>query len=119
MQEYADQTIACRDCGDEFVFTAGEQNFYAEKGFTNRPSRCPSCRAANKSRRDSSGGYSSGNGGYGGGGGMRAERQMHPATCDDCGRETMVPFLPSGNKPVYCSDCFSSRRQQSTSYPRY
>ncbi len=119
MQEYADQTIACRDCGDEFVFTAGEQSFYAEKGFTNKPSRCPSCRAANKARRDSSGGYSSGNGGYGGGGGgMRADRQMYPATCDECGRETMVPFQPSGNKPVYCSDCFSARRQQSA-YPRY
>jgi hypothetical protein len=54
MQEYSDTTLTCRDCGNEFIFTAGEQSFYAEKGFTNKPSRCPSCRAAFKSRRDSS-----------------------------------------------------------------
>ena len=119
MDQYSDITLQCRDCGADFVFTAGEQSFYAEKGFTNRPSRCTSCRAANKSRRDSSLSYSSGgNGGGGYGGGARADRQMYPATCDECGRETMVPFQPSGNKPVYCSDCFASRRQQSA-YPRY
>lgn len=120
--EYSDVTIQCRDCGNDFVFTAGEQAFYAEKGFTNRPSRCQSCRAAYKSRRDSGSSYSSGGGGGGGGSygdrAPRGDRQMFPATCDDCGRETMVPFQPSGNKPVYCSDCFANRRQQS-SYPRY
>lgn len=116
MQEYADTTLKCRDCGTDFVFTGGEQAFYAEKGFTNRPSRCQSCRAAYKSRRDSGSSYSSG--GMNGGGGYssmsRGERQMFPATCDQCGRETMVPFQPSGNKPVYCSDCFAQRRQQSS-----
>jgi CxxC-x17-CxxC domain-containing protein len=116
MEQYSDIMLTCRDCGNEFAFTAGEQAFYAEKGFTNRPSRCPACRAANKTRRDSSLSYSSGNsGGYGG---ARAERQMFPAVCDDCGRDTMVPFQPSGNKPVYCSDCFATRRQQSA-YSRY
>jgi CxxC-x17-CxxC domain-containing protein len=117
--EYSDITLKCRDCGTDFVFTAGEQAFYAEKGFTNRPSRCSSCRSAYKSRRDS-GGSSYSSGGMGGGysSGPRAERQMYPATCDECGRETMVPFQPSGNKPVYCSDCFANRRQQSA-YPRY
>ncbi len=115
---FVDKTITCRDCGEDFVFTAGEQEFYAEKGFTNEPSRCPNCRRANKARRNTSGGgasYGSG-GGYGGGG--RAERTMHPAVCSACGKETMVPFVPRNDKPVYCSDCFQSQREQ-RSYSRW
>lgn len=46
----ADKTIICKDCGKEFVFTEGEQAFYAEKGFTNEPVRCPECRKAKKAR---------------------------------------------------------------------
>lgn len=115
MVEYADITLSCRDCGTQFVFSAGEQEFYAQKGFTNRPTRCTACRQANKARRDTSGSYSSGGGG-GYSSAPRGDRQMYPATCDECGRETQVPFMPSGNKPVYCSDCFASRRQ---AYPRY
>jgi CxxC-x17-CxxC domain-containing protein len=106
----------------DFVFTAGEQEFYAEKGFTNQPSRCPSCRAANKASRGGGGGsYRSGNGGGyggGGGGGMRSERTMHPAICSSCGRETEVPFVPTSGKPVYCSDCFRSQRE-TRSYDRW
>lgn len=117
MVEYSDITLTCRDCGTEFVFSAGEQAFYAQKGFTNRPSRCTSCRQSYKSRRDSSGSYSSGGGGGGYSSAPRGDRQMYPATCDECGRETMVPFMPSGNKPVYCSECFATRRQ--AAYPRY
>jgi CxxC-x17-CxxC domain-containing protein len=115
---FVDKTLTCRDCGEDFVFTAGEQEFYAEKGFTNEPSRCPNCRRANKARRNSTGGgasYGSG-GGYGGGG--RAERTMHPAICSACGKETMVPFVPRNDKPVYCSDCFQSQREQ-RSYSRW
>jgi CxxC-x17-CxxC domain-containing protein len=96
-----DKTLTCRDCGNSFLFTAGEQEFFAQKGFTNEPTRCPSCRAANKASR---GGYSSG-GGYG-----RGERQMFSAVCAECGVETQVPFEPRGDKPVYCSSCFESRR---------
>ncbi len=115
---FVDKTMTCRDCNEEFVFTAGEQEFYAEKGFTNEPSRCPNCRRANKARRNGSGSgasYGSG-GGYSGGG--RSERTMHPAVCSACGKETMVPFVPRNDKPVYCSDCFQSQREQ-RSYSRW
>lgn len=94
-----DKTITCRDCGAEFTFTVGEQEFYAQKGFTNEPSRCPNCRAANKAGR-----------GGGGGGGASREREMFPAICDQCGKETQVPFQPRSGKPVYCSECFSAQR---------
>ncbi len=100
---YQDRTLTCRDCGQEFAFTASEQEFYADRGFTNDPSRCPSCRAARKAER-SEGGYSSG-GGYG-----RGERTMYPAVCAQCGKETQVPFQPRGDRPVYCSDCYSQQR---------
>ena len=110
---YADKTITCRDCGMDFVFTAGEQEFYAQKGFTNEPTRCPSCRKARKSgggggygERDSYGG--GGRGGYGGG-----AREMHTTTCASCGKEAQVPFVPRGDKPVYCSDCFQQQRRSS------
>jgi CxxC-x17-CxxC domain-containing protein len=115
---FVDKTLTCRDCGEDFVFTAGEQEFYAEKGFTNEPTRCPNCRRANKARRNTSGGASYGNGGGGYGGGGRAERTMHPAVCSACGKETMVPFVPRNDKPVYCSDCFQSQREQ-RSYSRW
>ncbi len=100
---YQDRTLTCRDCGQEFTFTASEQEFYADRGFTNDPSRCPSCRAARKAERGE-GGYSSG-GGY-----SRGERTMNPAVCAQCGKETQVPFQPRGDRPVYCSDCYSQQR---------
>jgi DNA-directed RNA polymerase subunit RPC12/RpoP len=49
---YEDITLTCKDCGAEFTFTAGEQEFYAEKGFTNQPVRCPACRRARKQQRN-------------------------------------------------------------------
>jgi len=109
---YADKTLACRDCGQAFVFTSGEQEFHASKGFTNEPSRCPDCRSARRSDRGGSGGYSSGGYGSGGGGGGygRQERQMFSATCSTCGQEARVPFEPRGDKPVYCSNCFKPRQ---------
>jgi len=98
---YTDQTLYCRDCNAEFVFTAGEQEFYASRGLTNSPSRCPSCRAARKAQ----GGGRSPRGGAGGGY-TREPRQMYAATCANCGNEAMVPFQPRADRPVYCSDCY-------------
>ena len=103
---YADKTITCRDCGQLFTFTVGEQEFFASRGFTNEPSRCESCRADRKASRSDSGGYG---GGYSSGGYGR-EREMYSATCAQCGNEARVPFQPRGDKPVYCSDCFSRQR---------
>lgn len=94
---YEDRTLTCQDCGADFIFSADDQAYHAEKGYTNEPKRCPSCRAARKSER-----------GGGGGGGYR-QREMHPAVCANCGKDTEVPFLPRGDRPVYCSDCFSKQ----------
>src|SRR5581483_12506950 len=105
---YTEQTLTCRDCGQSFTFTAGEQEFYASRGLMNAPSRCPSCRAARKA---------SGGGAVGGGRGRdsrdrgysdRAPREMHEARCDSCGGVARVPFVPRGDKPVYCSDCYNN-----------
>jgi len=95
---YADKTLSCRDCGAEFTFTASEQEFYAQKGFTNDPTRCPACRSQRKAQ--GTGRRSSG------------PREMHSAVCSSCGKEALVPFEPRGDKPVYCSDCFQSQRNE-------
>lgn len=117
---FADKTLTCRDCGMEFTFTAGEQEFYAQKGFENEPTRCPSCRQTRKaSRNRSDDGYGSRDsyGGRGGGGGGyssdRGQREMYTTTCSSCGKPAQVPFVPRGDKPVYCSDCFQSQRSSS------
>ncbi|MCL5780783.1 MAG: zinc-ribbon domain containing protein [Firmicutes bacterium] len=94
---YQDKTLTCRDCGSDFDFTASEQEFYAEKGFANDPGRCPQCRAARK-QRNNGGGFARNS---------RPQREMFPATCAACGVGTEVPFRPSGDRPVYCRDCFS------------
>jgi CxxC-x17-CxxC domain-containing protein len=115
---YADKSLACRDCGQAFVFTVGEQEFFASRGFTNEPSRCPECRADRKASRGTGGGYSSGYSSGGSSGGYGREREMFSATCADCGNEARVPFQPRGDKPVYCSDCFSKQRGGGGGYSR-
>ncbi len=90
---FTDKVLKCRDCGSEFVFTAGEQEFFAEKGFQNEPKRCKACRDASRS----------GNG----------PRTLYTAVCADCGGEAKVPFQPSEGRPVYCSACYEKKKQQS------
>ena len=92
---FEDRELQCADCGATFTFTAGEQEFFASKGYTNDPKRCPSCRQARKAER-------SGGMGYGG----ESRRQMYPAVCAECGKETEVPFQPRNDRPVYCRDCY-------------
>jgi len=91
---YQDETLTCRDCGNEFVFSASEQAFFAEKGFQNKPSRCQACRAAKRAQN----------------GGTTNTRQMYDVVCDQCGRPTQVPLQPRGDKPVYCRECFAAQR---------
>lgn len=91
---YEDKTLICKDCGQEFTFTAGEQEFYAEKGFTNEPQRCKSCRSAKKNGGRSSDG----------------ERRMYDAVCSACGKPCKVPFEPRSDRPVYCSECFKNKQ---------
>jgi CxxC-x17-CxxC domain-containing protein len=98
---FEDKGLKCRDCGADFVFTAGEQEFYAEKGFQNEPVRCPGCRSARKQSGGSGGNRSQGQGG---------ERQMYPTVCAECGCTTEVPFEPRNDRPVYCRDCFQKSR---------
>ena len=103
----ADKMLTCVDCRQTFAFTASEQQFYADRQFS-EPRRCPSCRAVRKASR--------GNEGYGSRGSWsrgidRGPREMFSATCASCGREAQVPFRPNGTKPVYCTDCFNPQRR--------
>ena len=93
---YTDKTLVCSDCSESFVFTAGEQEFHASKGFTREPRRCPNCRRLKKQQNGEGGGF----------GGDRPPRQLFDATCASCGKIAKVPFEPRGDRPVYCSDCF-------------
>lgn len=85
-----DKTLTCSDCGKEFTFTVGEQEYYISKQYENEPKRCSSCRQARKS-------------------GYNEKRQMFPATCATCGKETTVPFEPKTGRPVYCRDCYTKK----------
>jgi len=110
---FQDRNLTCGECRQPFTFSADDQQYHREKGYTNEPKRCTSCRAA---RRSGGGGYSSsgysssgyGSSGYGSSYGS-SRREMHDAVCAQCGKDTQVPFRPSGDRPVYCSDCFSKQ----------
>ena len=95
---FEDKSLQCSDCGATFTFSAEEQEFFQSKGYTNEPKRCPACRQARKAER------------YGGGGYGYRPRQMFPAVCAECGKETEVPFEPREGRPVYCSECYNKTR---------
>ncbi len=92
--EYHDKVLKCADCGAEFVFTAGEQMFFADKGFKNEPKRCKGCKAKR-------GEHATGN---------SAARTETKTNCSQCGKETTVPFRPTQGRPVFCRECFQQRR---------
>ena len=98
--EFKDKDLKCQDCNETFVFSADDQSYHEQKGFTNEPKRCASCRSERRGQRRGGGG-----GGFGGG-----ERVQHPVVCSECGQDTTVPFKPRGDRPVYCSDCFNKQR---------
>jgi CxxC-x17-CxxC domain-containing protein len=106
---FVDRILVCRDCSTSFTFNSGEQAFYAARGLTNDPQRCPTCRTARrgtgpKSDYVSYGAFAS----FGG----RKPRQMHPASCTTCGQVTEVPFVPRADRPIFCTECFLAAREQ-------
>ncbi len=90
---FEDKTLICKECGKEFVFTAGEQEFYAERGFQNEPQRCKPCRDNRKNA-------------------TRGPHEYFTATCASCGKEAKVPFEPKSDRPVYCSECFAKMKEE-------
>lgn len=88
---YQDETLTCRDCGREFVFSASEQAYFAERGFQNKPSRCLECRRAKRN----------------------GSQQLYTIVCANCGKEDQVNFQPRGDRPVLCRDCYRAQN------PRY
>jgi CxxC-x17-CxxC domain-containing protein len=98
---FEDKSLRCSDCGATFTFTARDQEFYKEKGYTNEPKRCPTCRAARKQEQGGGGNFAA-----------RAPRQMFPAVCAACGKQTEVPFEPRTGSPVYCSDCYKKNKPE-------
>ena len=108
---YVDRTLTCVDCGVEFIHSAADQEFYAQKGFSSDPKRCASCRASRRAARD--GGYESHD--IGGPRGyersdQRSSREYFAVICTKCGNQAQVPFQPRMDRPVYCSDCFRTIR---------
>jgi CxxC-x17-CxxC domain-containing protein len=89
---FQDKTLTCRDCAKEFVFSAGEQEFYQSKGLEKEPARCKECRAAKRRSRTGE------------------SRPMFAVVCASCNKETEVPFEPRGDRPVYCNDCFQKAK---------
>ncbi|HXX95185.1 MAG TPA: zinc-ribbon domain containing protein [Planctomycetota bacterium] len=121
MASYADKSLKCIECGSEFTYTASEQELHASLGYQNEPKRCTPCRDAKRQRKGSPRGGSPGGprGGGGGGGGGRdgggregggVPREYFIAVCNECGKEAQLPFKPRGDRPIFCSECFTKRQ---------
>jgi CxxC-x17-CxxC domain-containing protein len=95
-----DISITCSDCGQDFTFTAADQAFFQERGYST-PKRCKPCRMAKKNDQGGGSGYRS------------APSQGTPVICSGCGQPTTVPFEPRGDRPVFCRDCYQSRKGSS------
>jgi CxxC-x17-CxxC domain-containing protein len=94
--DFTDKILKCVDCGNEFVFTAGEQLFFHDKQFKNNPKRCKHCKAKRAA------------------GGMSARTETR-TVCSECGAETTVPFKPTQGRPVLCRQCFQKKRNPAVS----
>ena len=90
--EFQDKMLRCVDCGTEFIWTAGEQLFFADKNFKNEPKRCKTCKVKRTA------------------GPAVRERVETTTTCSACGKETTVPFKPTQGRPVFCKECFQQRK---------
>ena len=101
---FQDQTITCPDCGQEFIFTAGEQEFFQMKGLQNPPKRCKICRAERRQNFTNTTDYKSKNLGP----------QIFETVCSQCGGIAEVPFRPKGDRPVYCDTCYAGHRESIT-----
>lgn len=94
-----DRTLRCASCGQDFVWAAGEQAFYAEHQLSHEPRHCRACKARRSARP--------------------VQRAAAPAptateaTCSQCGRPTTVPFRPASGRPVFCRQCYQHRRHSS------
>lgn len=92
--DFSDRTLTCKECDSPFTWTAGEQQFYQEKGLVNIPARCPACRSTRKARL-----------------GLQ-DRAQTEVVCAECGGSTTVPFVPRNGNPVYCAHCFEQVRRR-------
>jgi len=103
--DFIDKILKCSDCGNDFVFTAGEQLFFHDKHFKNQPKRCKTC----KSKRVAvlSAPPVMGNAHH-------FSRVETRATCSQCGKDTTVPFRPTQGRPIFCRECFTQKRNVAT-----
>ena len=90
---YEDIKLVCKDCGEEFIFSVRDQEFYAEKGFQNQPLRCKACRDKRKKAKGE-------------------QKEIYIATCSKCGKEAKLHFQPTEGRPVYCSECFAEIKKE-------